>query len=253
MIDIYKYKKPDKKAFCTKVKNISFEYIKKEDFSEKNHIILGKTDFKKAKENEPSLLLEDRLFLIENLSDDDIIDGYICTENNEFVAFKKQKNNYMFIFFLFLFLFLLIYLFINEKNSDIENKPVWIIGGEEGTDININGPKATQSYNTYWGYQNITITEGMTVPFVNKEENSSYAQFIIYDKEGNDIWSSELIKPGTHTEWDAYTFYNGESGEYLHDLKVIFYNPIYDNNGAIEDFEASLFVANTPDFKITIQ
>lgn len=92
----------------------------------------------------------------------------------------------------------------------------------------------------------------MKVPFVNKETNTAYAQFTVYSKDGEQIYQSPLIKPGAHEEWDAYTYYNGLSGEYLHDLKVVFYNPVLNELGEIIDFEASMFSATTPDFSVTI-
>ena len=128
-----------------------------------------------------------------------------------------------------------------------------MIEGEEGTDVDINGPKEDVTYNTYWGYQKITIDKASKVPFVNSEKNESYAQFTLFDKNGNVLYSSNLVKPGTHVEWDAYAHYNGKSGSYFHDLLVTFYSPVLNETGEVVDYQASMFAANTPDFEILIK
>ena len=126
-----------------------------------------------------------------------------------------------------------------------------IVGGEEGTDVRLV-PELETEYAAYWGYQSITITEGMMVPFVNKETNEHYIVFVIYDKEGNVIESSDYIPPGSHFDWDAYSYYGGVPGEYFHDIRIIWCKPVYDN-GEIVKFEAGTASPRTSDFKVTIK
>lgn len=227
---------------------------------EKMEKIVGITTFKKAKKDKDSVIIGEHTYLVEKVKKNSNIHGYIETEDGHYIAIYLENNIFWITFFI-LWAALMIGLIVkadnkNDAKSSISAtsppKKEWIVGGIDGTDISLNKGKET-SYNTYWGYQSITIDKDMKVPFINKDSNTAYAQFTLTDKAGNIIYESELIQPGTHAEWNAYDYYNGESGEYLHDLKVVFYNPIYDEDGEIIDFKASMFAANTPDFGVTIQ
>ena len=131
-------------------------------------------------------------------------------------------------------------------------KPTWVVGGKDGTDVQLS-MKEDVVYNTYCGYQTITINKKMKVPFINKETNVSYAEFVITDKSGNEIYRSELIPPGMHTEWNAYDYYNGIKGEYIHDLRVNFYKPVIENDGSISDMIPSMVSPTTKDFTVFIR
>lgn len=226
----------------------------KDKIEKDNSLILGCTNFKMEKDKENLLVIDSEIYTIKPLLKEDIkkVIGYIEVEEGFYIAIFKDKT----IFFLWFFLFLLCILFSIFLCKDSENpinslKKDWIIGGIEGTDVSLSPEKET-TYNTYWGYQEITIDKTMKVPVVNKETNTAYAQFTLYDKQGNQIWQSVLIKPGSRDEWDAYQYYEGVSGTYLHDLKVVFYTPIYEDD-EIVDFIPSMFAATTPDFTVHIK
>lgn len=227
--------------------------------SEQASKVVGITNFKKPKKEQDTVLLHNSIYGVRDIKDNDEISGYIETEDGNFIAFNTN-NKFLFLWWFFLFFWLIIIvifiaLFRNGNNEDTPNpdkdKPVWNIGGIDGTDTQLT-PETETQYNTYWGYQEITIDKTMKVPVVNKETNTSYAQFTLYDKQGNQIWQSVLIKPGARDEWDAYAYYNGKSGTYLHDLKLVFYNPVYEGD-EIVDFIPSMFAANTPDFTVHIK
>ena len=254
MKNIYVYVVPKtEKPKCFKLKGCNVYYLKKEELDE-NVEILGFTRFKVSKQIEQQeISINGKKYIVEELDKKEKVTNFLLTENGKYVAFSKQKNNFIpFLFALVTMLCTVVFLLFNNNTNLQNEKKDWEIGEKNGTNISLNKESET-SYNTYWGYQNITITEGMTVPFVNKEENSSYAQFILTNKIGYKIYESKLIPPGSHDEWDAYSFYNGIDGEYIHDLTVYFYNPVLDKNNEIVDFEVSMFAATTPDFIVNIE
>ena len=219
--------------------------------------VIGITRFKKENKRKDCIKISNKSYRIDKIKKSDKIDGFLETSSGVYVAYRKESA---FIFYLLIPLWLIIlllwftsaHLMGNSANQDETPEKDWIVGGIEGTDVELS-PKKETSYNTYWGYQEITIDKTMKVPFVNKDVNESYAQFSLCDKDGNLIWQSVLIKPGTRDEWDAYEYYNKEKGTYVHDLKVMFYNPVYDEDGNIVDFVPSMFGVETPDFKIHIR
>lgn len=186
------------------------------------------------------------------------IKGFIHVGDNHFLGIHSSLLIPLLFPLLFLFSGLLILsLFImfepKETDATVSGNNSWPIGGDAGTDIDLDTNTAEIVYNTYSGYQEINITEGMNVPFINKEENTYYAQFIVRSKNGDVLYTSDLITPGTHMSWDAYAHYHGIPGEYLHDLYVQFYKPILDENKKIIDFESTMVSACTPDFKVIIK
>ena len=248
----------EKEKTKIKKKEVYFDKESKR-LNRKSPSVIGITRFRKEKKKKDSIYIGNRVYRIDPIQKSDKIDGFFETSTGEYVAFYKESILFYILlpglWAIALSLFLLSSpSFLNAVNpdSDPDDKGKWVIGGVEGTEVELR-PEAETHYNTYWGYQEITVDKTMTVPFVNKETNTAYAQFFVYDKAGNLIHESVLIKPGTHGEWDAYSYYKGKSGEYLHDLKVVFYNPVYDEDGEILDFEASMFAANTPDFSVCIK
>lgn len=239
-------------------KNEIYYYEVPKILNNKSSLIVGITHFKKEKDEENAICIGENTFKVSEIKKREKIDGFIETSDGKYIAFYKEN---LFIYILLLILWILTLLIWNLGNQII-NKPEinnqdnpakeeWIIGGIDGTDVSLSPEKET-TYNTYWGYQEISIDKTMKVPVVNKETNKSYAQFTLYDKEGNQIWQSVLIRPGSRDEWDAYQYYNGKTGTYIHDLKVMFYNPVYENN-EIVDFIPSMFAATTPDFTVHIK
>lgn len=269
MSTVYFYKEAtseDRKSIS--IKGSKLYYIENNDSCSIEAV--GYTEFAKPKKNKDSILIDSKTYYVRELKKNDKITGYLKVEGDKYIAFHKEGILGMLLIFLIWLAIMLAYLLCRDNSDDsggVDDIPPKIpfdnveleyvlpdgviVGGEEGTDVRLV-PELETEYAAYWGYQSITITEGMIVPFVNKETNEHYIVFVIYDKEGNVIESSDYIPPGSHFEWDAYGYYGGVPGEYFHDIRIIWCKPVYDN-GEIVKFEAGTASPRTPDFKVTIK
>ena len=272
MNNLYKYKDiMDDKAKSIKIKGTALKYVEEENVDMSK--VLYWTGFKKSKKNKEAVLIDNKIYCLEEFTYKRKVTGYFeveCDNDIAYIAFYKEGILGIILFLIVWAIIMAIILFMRgcKSNEVIDSDPLipndvkleepvfngtdFVIGGEDGTDVTLV-PEQELSYARYWGYQGLTVDETMKVPFVNKDENGHYFLFIIYDKQGNEIAKSPYIPPKKHWEWDAYSYYNGVPGEYYHDVKVIFCTPNYDENGEIVSFTPGSFRPRTPDFKVTIQ
>ena len=249
-----------------KIKGDNIYYFKKSELGE-DATVSGITEFKRPKKSDDIVIIDNITYKVRDIKKRDKVSGYFKLEDGTYLAFYKEGIiGLLMILFVWLCLMFSILLphYMEDDEEAIPELTVddiqlefplpesFVIGGEDGTDVTLV-PTSEIEYAKYWGYQSITIVEGMKVPFVNKDFNEHYMVFVVYDKSGNTIETSPYVPPGKHWDWDAYSYYKGVAGEYLHDIKVIWCKPVYNDQGEIVKFQADTFSPRTPDFKVTIK
>lgn len=262
---IYKYKPLQNEDKTIKIHGFSISYLEKIDDLDDKSKVKYWTEFKPARNNKNCVLVGTKTYLLKPYTSKRKITGFFETEDGELIAFYKESLLSVIMLIIFWLLLLLGIILHNQtilneipEISPDDIKLIYelpediIISGEDGTDVKLI-PESELEYATYWGYQSITINKDMKVPFVNKESNKQYMLFTVYDKDGNEIASSNYIPPGKHWDWDAYSYYKGKQGEYLHDIKITWCTPVYDNNNNIINFKAGSTSPKTPNFKVIIQ
>ena len=234
-------------------------YIPRKIFNGFVRDVVGVTRFKPQQHDEDDVvLIGEHAYLVEKFSHQkDTPTGFIPLADGRYVAFYKKNRLLptLVVLNVALVAFLAVLFVTGTKDVQVDGGAVltdWVIGGMQGSDLNLNPEQGEMTYNTYKGYQKIVIRKGSNVPFVNSEKNVKYAQFTIFSKEGEALYTSPMIPPGSHEEWDAFSFYKGVPGSYLHDLRVTFLAPLYEGD-KIVGFKPSMVAASTPNFEIIIK
>lgn len=136
-----------------------------------------------------------------------------------------------------------------ENENIVVTKPIG--DNPDGDDIILPGITKDTEMNTYRGFNSAKVSQKQTsVPLVNAEENTSYAEYIIY-KDGKEIYKSDLVVPGTHAEWNAYKSLKTE-GEHKLTLVVNFYEPVVNEKEEITGFIPCDVSIQNDQFMITV-
>lgn len=143
-----------------------------------------------------------------------------------------------------------------ETFSSTKDKDTQIISdykvaeAKDGDALKFN-QESSEEYNTFIGYGAVWVSKDQpTVPFVNDNTNTSYAKYSIYNGD-NLIYETDLIAPGKHLDWDAYTVLK-EKGTYTLIEKCQFFSPVMENGKQIGFTEDGVAISN-PEFVITVK
>ena len=211
--------------------------LSQEEFLEQK--VYGKTSFKEYKgdnKNDADLSIikiESSYFIVDTEVKEKDLDkakGLIKTEDDRYVLVMKKSLLPIVLILLLAFAIMLglitstMFKGIDKPALNIEQ--LNIADSQGGDDLNLYTPETEFGSNTVVAYKDAYVdAEHRTIPLINPEENTNYAKFIVYDKDENTLYESELVKPNSQIEYDVYSIYS-KPGDYTVGVRVIFYEPV---------------------------